>query len=152
MSDTKIYPYQANEPLAVLGTFKAVVSTTEKQVQTKFYVVKGKSGAILCKSSAEKQDMLRVGPCTPAISPADDDIPIAVVNHHVPTTSVKSTLHILNKHHKVFQGIGLLKKFELKLHIDNDFIPIQQPIRRIPFHTREKVEAEINRLQELDII
>ena len=59
VSDTKIYPYQANKPLAaVLGTFKAVVSTKEKQVQTKFYVVKGKSGAILGKSSAEKLDML----------------------------------------------------------------------------------------------
>ena len=76
-------------------------------MQTKFYVVKGKSGANLGKSSAEKLDMLRVGPCTPAISPADHDIPLAAVNHHVATTSVNSTQHILDKHHKVFQGIGL---------------------------------------------
>ena len=52
------------------------------------------------------------------------------------TTSVNSTQHIFYKHHKVFQG--LLKNFELKLHIDKDFIPIQQPLGRILFHTRDK--------------
>ena len=29
---------------------------------------------------------------------------------------------------------------------------MQQPIRRIPFHTRKKVEEELERLQKLDII
>jgi len=40
----------------------------------------------------------------------------------------------------------------VKLHIDPDVTPRQQPHRRIPFHVREDVEKELKRLEELDII
>ena len=40
----------------------------------------------------------------------------------------------------------------MKLHIDPDVTPRQQPHRRIPFHVREDVEKELNRLEKLDII
>ena len=30
--------------------------------------------------------------------------------------------------------------------------PVQQPIRRIPYHTKEKVSSELKRFLELDII
>ncbi len=49
-------------------------------------------------------------------------------------------------------GIGKLKDFQLQLHVDPNVTPVQQPIRRVPFHTRKKVEAELARLQSLDII
>ena len=41
---------------------------------------------------------------------------------------------------------------EVKLHIDPDVAPRQQPHRRIPFHVREDVEKELERLERLDII
>ena len=59
---------------------------------------------------------------------------------------------ILEKHAQVFTGVGKLKHFELKLHINPDVTPVQQAIRRIPYHTRKKVSAELQRLQQLDII
>ena len=59
---------------------------------------------------------------------------------------------ILDQHADVFSGIGKLKNFQLKLHVNPDITPVQQPIRRIPFHTRKKVEVELERLQRLDII
>ena len=63
-----------------------------------------------------------------------------------------STKDIIDQYPDVFQGTGLLKDFELQLHIDPDITPIQQPLRRIPFHTRRKVETELERLLNLDII
>ena len=45
-----------------------------------------------------------------------------------------------------------MKNFQLKLHINPDVTPVQQAIRRIPYHTRKKVSAELQRLQQLDII
>ena len=59
---------------------------------------------------------------------------------------------ILEKHAQVFTGVGKLKNFELKLHINPDVTPVQQPIRRIPYHTRKNVSAELQRPQQLDII
>lgn len=40
----------------------------------------------------------------------------------------------------------------MKLHIDPDVTPREQPHRRIPFHVREDVEKELKRLEKLDII
>ena len=59
---------------------------------------------------------------------------------------------ILDKQADVFSGIGKLKNFQLKLHVNPDITPVQQPICRIPFHMRKKVEAELERFQRLDII
>ena len=49
-------------------------------------------------------------------------------------------------------GVGKLHGREAKLHIDSDVPPIHQRDRRIPFHIRKDVEAEIQRLIKLDII
>jgi len=48
-----------------------------------------------------------------------------------------------NEHQYVFEGSECLQNFELRLHIDESVTPIQQPIRRIPFHTQQKVDNEL---------
>jgi hypothetical protein len=45
-----------------------------------------------------------------------------------------------------------LKDKQIKFHIDENVVPSSQPARRIPFHVREQVEQELNRLEELDVI
>ena len=40
----------------------------------------------------------------------------------------------------------------MKLHIDPDAKSVAQNHRRIPFHMRKKVEAELDHLEKLDII
>ena len=52
----------------------------------------------------------------------------------------------------LFGGIGKVPNKEVKLHIDPDVSPRQQPHRRISFHVREDVEKELERLEKLDII
>ena len=60
-----------------------------------------------------------------------------------------SKTKIENQFPKLFQGIGQLKNFEVKLHIDPTVSPVAQPARRIPFHMRRKVSAA---LEDDDII
>ena len=48
--------------------------------------------------------------------------------------------------------MGLLKNYKAKLHIDKEIAPVQQQIRRIPVHTRDKVTVETKRLIKLNII
>ena len=45
-----------------------------------------------------------------------------------------------------------MKGFQVELHIDKYIKPITQPHRRIPFHIRQKVEQELQYLEENDII
>ena len=52
----------------------------------------------------------------------------------------------------LFKGIGKLKNTQVKIHIDESVKPVAQKPRRVPFHLRDQVEQEIDRLLEEDII
>ena len=51
-----------------------------------------------------------------------------------------------------FEGIGKMKGVKVDLNIDKQVKPVSQPPRRIPFSVRPKIEAELKRLEEKDII
>ena len=53
---------------------------------------------------------------------------------------------------KVFEGLGKLKGYQLKLQQDGSIPPMAQPLRRIPFSRRQKVTAKLKQLEELDVI
>ena len=38
------------------------------------------------------------------------------------------------------------------MHIDESVTPVQQPVRRLPYHTRKKVSKELDRLLQNDCI
>ena len=59
---------------------------------------------------------------------------------------------LVENHPELFQGIGRLKNFQVKLHINPDVKPTCQPHRRVPFHIRQKVEDELQKLEADDII
>ena len=48
------------------------------------------------------------------------------------------------KYPTLFQGIGKLRGVEVKLHIDEKINPVAQQLRIVPFHIRQKVEAELH--------
>lgn len=58
----------------------------------------------------------------------------------------------MDSHPELFNGIGKLKYFHVKLHIDTHAQPICQPHRRVPFHIRKKVEEELQLLETDDIV
>ena len=55
---------------------------------------------------------------------------------------------------EVFSGIGKLADFhdQLKLHVNRDVKPVAQPVRRLPFGLRDKVDEKLDELFEKDII
>lgn len=52
----------------------------------------------------------------------------------------------------IYRGIGKLKDFQLTIPIDKAYPSIAQPVRRIPFKLRDKVEEHIKTLIAQDII
>lgn len=63
-----------------------------------------------------------------------------------------STLKVKAKLPRLFNGIGKLKDFSVKLHIDITVKPVANTRRRIPLHLRVPVEKELKHLVEMDII
>ena len=62
------------------------------------------------------------------------------------------TERILSEHADRFEGIGKVKDIQVQIHVDESVAPVAQQHRNIPFHMRKKVEDELKRLGDLDII
>ena len=69
----------------------------------------------------------------------------------VQINSVNSS-DVLDKFRKLFEGVGLLKNYDLGRHVDLSMTQIAQPIRRVPFQLREKVDKKLNELMQAGII
>ena len=120
--------------------------TTEIQTNTKitvatFYVVKGKHTSLMSFQTASELGLVTIntGNSVNTVSTKNDE-----------TTPHQQK--ILKKHNNVFQGLGKLSDFQATLHIDKSVKPVTQKPRRIPFHLRQKTEAELERLENLGII
>ena len=53
---------------------------------------------------------------------------------------------------KVFTGVGALKGYQVKFHVDKDVRPVAQPARQVPFHLRAKFDREIKNMEAEGII
>ena len=130
-----LFPYGNTKPLPTLGTFSTVIMSTDTGAtcKTDFVVINGDGRSLLCRETAEKLALLQIGP-------------IHAVN------SVNIVADIKETYKELFNGVGFLKDYELKLNINNLVKPVTQPVRRIPFGVREKVERKLDELLESGII
>ncbi|KAK3751390.1 hypothetical protein QZH41_002583 [Actinostola sp. cb2023] len=129
----KIYSYQATkQPLPVLGKFEADVisAVTNTSNIAQFYVVDGADGNLLGYKTATDLRLL----------------------HIVNTLSTPKGTSIVDEYSDCFKGLGKMKDKTAKLHIDSSVKPLAQRHRRVPFHMRDQVEAELKNLQDLVII
>ena len=95
--------------------------------------MKGNTGNLLSYNTAQKLGLIRISVNTTTVTDGNTNSP-----------------EFLEEEFKsLFGGVG---NKVVKLHIDPDVTPRQQPHRRIPFHVREDFEKELQRLARLDII
>ncbi|KAI8506116.1 hypothetical protein Bbelb_164690 [Branchiostoma belcheri] len=134
-----LYAYGSNKPLPTLGTFKAEVVCLSNAAATEAEVVvmDGPGRNLLSKETAEKLGVLRVGP---------------VQTGQVNNLQEGLTAEEREKYKDAFTGVGLLKEREVTLHIDETVRPIAQPLRRVPYGLRDKVDKKLDELLEMDII
>ena len=52
----------------------------------------------------------------------------------------------------LFEGVGKLRNYQLKIHTDPNVTLVAQPLRRTPFHIRKDVEKKLQQMAHLDII
>ena len=93
----------------------------------KFFVVKGNHGALLGYPTASELELIKV---LNKVTQPDE------------------------KYSILFKGVGKLKDTKVKIHIDQDIKPVAlRHVRTVtPFHLRDKVGVEIQKLLDEDII
>ena len=53
---------------------------------------------------------------------------------------------IMSDYKEVFEGVGKLKDFQVKLHVNPEVPHVAQPVRRTLFSLRDKVKEKIEEL------
>ena len=125
--------------LRLWGLFKSELAVEETKVLKHFIVVK-QGRCLVGNSMATEPGTLHMGPAPNPLAESCNTVGCPFVE------SLKA------KFPGVFSGVGRLKNYQLKLHIDPQVIPVVQKMRRIPFSLKDKVTAKVNELLENDII
>lgn len=125
---TRVYPYGSNTPLDIPGCFSADFNFRGTVVHATVHVVRGTGGNLLSFTTAQELGVLSLA------------------------QNISHTGDVTTEFQDLFDGVGKINTKTISLHIDNSIQPKQQPLRRVPFHVRKDVDAELNRLLKLDII
>jgi hypothetical protein len=104
--------------LPIIGKFDTVVESKKRITVASIHVVKGNSGSLLSYQTASELNMitLHVNKVSPSVSSND----------------------IAKKYPGIYNGIGKLKNFEVKLHIDKQVPPVAQSARRVGQETTKR--------------
>ena len=134
----KLHAYGGRE-LEVEGQFQSEVSVAKAKIVADFTVVKT-GRCLLGYSTATDLGILRV------------DLAGTLGTGNCNTVDDTLVGQLKAKYPSVFHGIGKLKGYQLKLHVDPSVTPVVQKMRRVPFSLKDKVNAKVNELLEKDII
>ena len=132
--DKKVFAYAATKPIELKGkcSLNVCVPQTQKSLLLDFYVTSGKATTLLGRKASEMLGLLKVG----VLLQVTEDRRAA----------------LKAKFPEVFSGLGKLKGYQLKFHIDKKVQPVAQPVHRIPFSRQAKVEQKIEELVQLDVL
>ena len=127
-SNRKLYSYGSEEPLNTAGEFEAELCYKYRKCTVTFVVVEEKARPILSRQTSEILAILKI-----EINSVSEE-------------------NLLREFPRIFNGVGKLKDFQAKLHIDESVEPTAQKLRPSPFGLREKIEEKLEELVNHDVI
>ena len=142
LSKTKmcIKPY-GSKTMKCVGYYMGAVMHSDTVAIVGIYVVDKEVETLLSGPACEALGMISFHGENTAPSP----------NAHC-ITGDKSVQHILAKYPMVFKGIGKLKNYQVKLHIDENIPPVASPLHPEPFHLKQHLCRELDKMEEAGII
>ena len=162
-SKTKIFPY-ASEPIKILGYFQGTFENKNHITTQRVFVVnKENAGNLLCLETAKdmnfinvKEKKIQINSLKMSKERTELD---EKANYKQNLTSEnaskefnKAIQNLIKEFADIFEGRGTLKDYECKLHVDKNVTPVSQKHRRYPYHLRNKIKEELNRLEQEDVI
>ena len=109
----------------VTGQFEAEIFTGDAKVTTKFILVR-QGRCILGNVTARELGVLHIGP---SVAPREVSASCNEVQGDI-------FAQLKAKYPKVFERIGKLRDFQLKLHVNPNVLLMAQTLRRVPFALR----------------
>ncbi|UYV66679.1 K02A2.6-like, partial [Cordylochernes scorpioides] len=127
------FAYGQDRPLPCYGYFNAVISWKENSVSEEIYVIDKKVDSLLGgKASFELGIIKRV--------------------NHVNESMSTNIETLVQEHEHLFHGLGTIKGYSHKVTLKDNYRPIAQRCRRIPYAMVEAVNQELDKMLENGII
>ena len=145
-SRKRLFAFGSKTPLPLLGQFQCVLESKKRLAHATIVVVKNATGCLLSGKTSIDLNIVTITVNKVNTKPATFS---KLSNHKKLPNRLRP---VIAEFDEVFHGVGKLTDVQVHLHIDENVKPVVQPTRRIPFALRQKVEQEIVRLQENDII
>lgn len=130
---SKLTTYNGHK-LNTLGVCKIICCFGNKSQSLGFYVVETESPLILGLKSCLEFSLIQF---------------VHPVQHTIVAPLDRSM--ILTEYYDVFQGIGLFKT-ECNIVLDPSVSPVVNPPRRVPIALRDRLKAELDRMESLGVI
>jgi hypothetical protein len=140
-----LFSYGSDQPLELLGKFTSSVKVCETIVEFTFFVVNGKGVPLLERELANLGVLKLEYPLNQIVdSPKPEPVKEIATN---------CTLQTLKQDFpSVFEGVGTLNNYKLKLFIKPDVCPVAQSPRRIPYQLRDAVADKLKGLEKQGFI
>ena len=142
-TNVKAYPFNNKKPVRLAGKFETVVESKRKFTLATIYVTQENGGCLMSYGTAQELGLITLHLDGVKTENAEKQ-KLEVKDVHVQ--------NIVNNHKEVFTGLGKCKDKQIELVMDESIKPVLQPQRRILYHSRDKLEKELQKLVNEDII
>ena len=129
-----LFAYGSACKLDVLGKFDAVAYCNERSAKAVFYVYNGLAKCLLSFKTAT-------------------DLSLVSCSKNVLCSILPDISNdIMKQFPEVFNGLGKLRGYKVKFHIDHSVEPVSQPVRRLPLGLRDKVRSKLDSLEAAGVV
>ena len=141
-TQARIKPYNS-PPIPIAGTTKCAVTFGNSSIPVEWHIIDSPCEPVLAGHIAKELGILKFD-AKPTVFH-----PIQMIH----STENKATLqNILQQFPQNFEGLGKLKNHLVKLHVDTSIKPVATPARPVPYHLKERVSKEIDKMIQQDVI
>ena len=140
-SKIKIKPYNS-DPIKVYGEARCAVTYGSTSVSVLWHVISGSSEPILSGNASLQLGIIEFK------KPDDVFEPILLIE----ADEKEELQQILARYPHNFSGLGKLKNYQAKLHVDKEVKPVNVPAHSFPYHLQARAQAAIDDMVKNDVI
>lgn len=140
-SKIKIKPYNSN-PIKVHGEARCAVTYGSTSVPVVWHIISGDCEPILSGNSSLQLGIIEFK------KPEETFQPILMIE----SVEKEELQNILARYPQNFHGLGKLKNYQTKLHVNKDIKPVNVPAHSFPYHLQARAQAEIDEMIRNDVI
>ena len=144
-SKMTLKPYQST-PIPVHGEARCSVTFGSTSIPVVWHIISGSCEPILAGYACEELGIIQFKESPEPFQP------IRMITSEVPAESKQLLQDALKTYPENFTGLGKLRNYQVKLHVDKSVKPVAVPPRSVPYHLQGRFQNAIDDMIREDVI